>query len=134
MPHATREIEDTHITSATSQKLVDELMQRGVLRLFGTQEYVPGVVMNRSGHDEEEMNKYMQARLTSAMSRAMAQYNLLGFSKSAPTDPAAPPNDRVWEATVLTIDPGADLTLTGDIPCCDTEGYYDHPRGGNDAS
>lgn len=106
-------LEYFYIANATSEALVDELVERGVLRIFGVQEYVPGIVMARSGRAPEDMDRYMSARLVASLSRVMAQYNLIAFSKEAPDDPAAPPNDRVWVASILTVDPEADLSRTG---------------------
>jgi hypothetical protein len=108
-----------------AKDLVQELMTRGVLRAYGATHYVPSVVRSRAtvtGEDldahawsarrdrmtPEKFGEVIRATLTHQLIKSAVTNGIVSLSDSAPSDPAAPPNDRVYEAMIMTLDPGYD--------------------------
>lgn len=99
----------------TTGALIKELMARGALRGYGSSEYLPGVVAERFAGVEENLRTLVRAKQVDKLAQVLVDEGVIDFTERrvADTDPAAPPNDMIYEAEFLTLDPKAEMGSLG---------------------
>ena len=121
-----------------SKDLVVELMNRGVLRAMGATEYVPGIVRQRMAMEPAAFERIVEAKLVDAMTKQLITQHAIDMThdKATATDPDAPPNDVVYRAEVLTIDPVFDFenedTYGDNFARAEVRGAPATPEGSDD--
>lgn len=107
-------MKDRSLRRFSSADMVNELAERGVLRTYGVSQYLPGIVRARSGMKTTDLDTMTRGKLLHELVQYMAAHNLVVFETGSPDDPTAPPTDTTMSAHVLTLDPDADLSQTGE--------------------
>ena len=94
-----------------AKDIVRELIERGVLRAMGATEYVPGIVRQRMAMEPAAFARIVEAKLVDAMTKQLIIQHAIDLThtKATDDDPAAPPNDVIYRAEILTIDPVFDF-------------------------
>lgn len=103
---------NTLLQAISSSALLNELVTRGVIQLYGVEVYVPGVVFARQPLGDGGYAAYMRARLLQELTRGLAGHGVVAFEETPATDKDknAPPNDRIHRASIMILDPKADLS------------------------
>jgi len=105
------EFNTDHLKGVTTGAMIKELMARGALRGYGSNEYVPGIVQERFAQSMDDLRRYVRARQVDALARALVHENIVDYTerRAAATDPSAPPNDLIFGVELLTLAPKADM-------------------------
>jgi hypothetical protein len=103
------------LRGVSGARLVEELIARGALRLYGIDQYIPGIVASRYEGGTEQLEKIAKAQAVQDTAKMLVSEGILSFSTAPATErnPSAPPNDVIVGAQFLTLDPKYDLE--GDV-------------------
>jgi len=111
----------------TTEELVRELIARGALRSYGVSKYVPGIVRTRYiaeiGERAERFSQQIRAELIHEITKSLATTPIMSFDETRaqdiPGNEHVAPNDMIYTASLLTLDPAADMEAKGciDVDC-----------------
>lgn len=102
----------TGVGRYTSAELIEELVLRGVLRMYGGDNYVPGQVRKHSPLNDADFDRWAFADNLRRLTASAQQEGIIAHEKrpASERDPAAPPGDMIYSSRIMTLDPKADLS------------------------
>lgn len=100
---------ETRLTEYTAGQLVQELIERGALRIYGNTQYVPSIVRRKYEGEPGAFEKIAHAQNVQAMTEFAVANKLFAMRTEKPHDPDAPPGDELYIIEMVTLDPNYDM-------------------------
>jgi len=90
----------------TSGVLVEELLDRGVLKRCRSEEYVPSIGVKTAVNDGVELEQYVAGKLAWELTEFLAATGMFEFEKesAADRDDSMPPNDLIYSQEITVLD------------------------------